>query len=176
MSRWCVACQFDVGFPNVRAADTSEEREALQSRVDQAFVSARARKCEQVLEQFGDAVLRSQAVITRSLTLVQTLVSSDSGAHPSFYREVEAGMRVPEDNEWDAARPAADQILFPYYAKHIKFAALSLDGRGLTHYGSYAIVLNEEMIAERATVFEENSLQFVKRHRPFNGFFFEPVL
>lgn len=169
MSRVCVACQFDVGFPNVRAASAREEEEALKARVDKGLVSARARKCEEVLNKFGDAVLQSQAVIARSLELVLTLVSSDSGMYVSFQQQVEAGIRLPEDNEWDAARGAANQILFPNYARHIAFAALSLDGGGLTHYGAYAIVLREGMIEGRATVFEENSLRFVQRLRIVPG-------
>src|SRR2546425_1060323 len=42
--------------------------------------------------------------------------------------------------------------------------ALSLDGHGLPNYGECSIVLREEMIADRTSVFEENSALFVERH------------
>jgi len=43
------------------------------------------------------------------------------------------------------------------------FAALSLDNRGLANFGRYTIVLKEDMIAHRATVFEENSFIFCQQ-------------
>ncbi len=52
--------------------------------------------------------------------------------------------------------------MFPHYAKEIRFAALSLDGVGVTDYGSCSMVLRNLAISERATVFEENSLEFCR--------------
>lgn len=52
----------------------------------------------------------------------------------------------------------------PDFEEQITFAALSLDGIGLSNYGSCSIVLRNDMIAHRATVFEENSVTFTERH------------
>jgi hypothetical protein len=55
--------------------------------------------------------------------------------------------------------------LFPGYKEHIRFAALSLDGVGLADFGDCFLVLKEDMIAHRATAFEENSASFLEYHR-----------
>jgi hypothetical protein len=46
---------------------------------------------------------------------------------------------------------------------------LSLKHPGLTYYGPYCIVLKETAIKDRATVFEENSINFVRRHKVTAG-------
>lgn len=71
---------------------------------------------------------------------------------------------MPAGDEWDYRRRSADLALFPNFEEHITFAALSLDGVGLSNYGSCSIVLRNDMIAHRATVFEENSVTFTERH------------
>jgi len=77
---------------------------------------------------------------------------------------IEAGLKLPDDDEWDHAREIADTVLFPHYKEHIRFAALSLDGVGLSTFGSCSIELRDEMIGHRASVFDENSVLFIKRH------------
>lgn len=167
--RHCPACQADVGFPNVRAASAPNELAELGRRVEDAWVSGRARKCEAVLREFEAAVLHSKAVICTSLSRVQQLVSSDSSLYAAYYRQLEAGVRIPEDNYWDRGRCAVDQALFPNYARDIVFGALSMDGRGLTSYGPYVILLREALIHHRASVFEENPFLFARKHRVVAG-------
>jgi hypothetical protein len=48
--------------------------------------------------------------------------------------------------------------------RHIRFASLTLNGQGLPHYGDCSLLLREDMIAHRASAFEENSVMFMKRH------------
>ena len=59
--------------------------------------------------------------------------------------------------------------MFPYYEKNIRFAALSLDGKGLIDYGSCCLVLKDSAIATRATVFEENSFTFCQKYKVVAG-------
>src|SRR5947209_801748 len=91
--RSCPACQKDIGFPNVRAALRPEEKLALAQRVHDAEVSAKARNCSAVLEDFGRAVLTSKAVLCRSLSILQSLISSENTLYVSFYRNMESGSR-----------------------------------------------------------------------------------
>jgi len=153
----------------VRAASAAEETKALRERVANAIVSARARGCQQVLLQFRECVEHSRAIMCRSLSVVQRIVASDSAMYATFYQEVDAGIRLPEDNRWDRGRGSVDQALFPHYARNIVSAALTVDGRGLTGYGPYAIVLRDEMIQHRASVFEENPFSFMTRHKVVTG-------
>ena len=156
----CVVCQRDVGFPNVRATKCQEEIEALDKRLKDAMVSAEARKCQDILEDFGGAVLASKVVIARNLTIVLNLVSSSNAMYISFYKQVSSGMRLPEGNKFDRGRSAVDGVLFPYYKDKIQFAALSLDNCGVRKYGDYNIILKEDIIRHRSSVFEENSFKF----------------
>jgi len=47
----------------------------------------------------------------------------------------------------------------------MRFAALSLNGRGVQKFGALTMVLREHIIKHRATVFEENSVEFCARHK-----------
>lgn len=167
--RECPVCGHDVGYPNVRAAEKPEERAALDQRVREAEAAASAKGAAQVLAQFRAAVRGSQAVLCRPLGVVQTLVGSDNELYPTFYQLVNAGARLPEEGPFDRGRPAVDATLFPHYHAQIRFAALTLDGKGLTSYGDFALLLKEVTIKERATVFEGNSFLFCQRQRVVAG-------
>ncbi len=167
--RHCPVCGRDNGCPNVRAAELKTETEALHARLRAAEVSAEARNCLDILNKFGLAVLGSKAVIARSFGVLDTIVMSDNVALVSFHQQVASGSRMPENNAWDQGRAAAESTILPNFYDQISFAALSLDGRGVTSFGEYSIVLKEEATALRASVFEENPFLFNQRHRVIAG-------
>ena len=153
----------------MRVADTPAERDALGKRHQAAHADVDHRGCGPVLDQFEEAVRHSSAALTRPWGTAQALLSSDDVLYATFHQLVTAEARQPEDNEFDRARPGVDATLFPHYHEQIRFAALSLDGRGAGSYGGCSIVLKESIIAHRTTVFEENSLVFCRRHRVVAG-------
>jgi len=161
--RDCSICHHDCGYPNVRAAQKPEEQTARAGRLDLAEQSASARGCAPLMAEFRTAVRSSRAVLCRSLSQVQSLVSGDHELYASFYQLVAAGARRRQNTPEDRDRGVADELLFPGYREHIRFAALSLDGRGVPHYGECSLVLKDSVIRQRATVFEENSLYFCGR-------------
>jgi len=162
--RHCPVCQHDCGYPNVRAAESAMEVKALQDRLAAAEASAARRGCGALLTDFRETVRSSSAVLCRSLSKVMTLVSSDNELYASFYELVGMGARRPEETSIELQRLLADDLVFPHYREQIRFAALSMDGRGMKHYGDCSLVLKELGIQDRATVFEENSLYFcIKR-------------
>ena len=68
-------------------------------------------------------------------------------------------------NPYDTLRAVADTVLFGEENKrHVRFAALSLDGNGLSHYGECAFILRPSMIDYRTSFIEENSVMFMQRH------------
>jgi hypothetical protein len=164
--RSCHVCGENLGFPNVRAAQKLQETDALTKRYDSALRDADARGCRGQVDSFGDAVKDSKAVVCRPLSVVQKLVSSDNELYSTFYQLVRGESRLPEDNEMDLAREPIDATLFPHYHEEIRFAALTLDGRGVSAYGECAIVLSTLTIEHRATVFQENSVQFFRQTVP----------
>lgn len=161
----CIGCGADVGFPNVRASETSNEVSALHARLRDAQAAAVARSCANELEEFGSAAAESEAVLMRNLTVLSSLVSNEQAAMVGYYKMVRAGARLPQNNEFDEKRAQVDGVINPHHVyEELAFAALSLDGHGVSYYGDYAITLRGSMIATRASVFEENPFQFVDKH------------
>lgn len=162
--RNCPVCQTDCGFPNVRIAETEAETTALRQRYQDAIISSEARKCEDILKKFEEQIASSKAIICRNLALVHKLVSSDNELYVTYYNQIDSGSRLPEDNDYDFARSQVDQAIFPHFYQNIVFAVLSLNDKGLESFGEYHIILEENVIKKRASVFEENPFLFIKRH------------
>lgn len=167
--RYCPLCEGDIGFPNVRAAEKQEEVDALDKRYQEALLSASSRNCRKVVEHFETAVSNSQAVFCRSIPQVKEILSSDNLLFASFYSYVRGQSRLPENNSWDPGRPGREATLFPYYHEKIQYASLSLDGLGAKGYGGCAMILNEAMIAQRASVFEENNALYFRSNKVVAG-------
>jgi hypothetical protein len=146
----------------VRAAQ--DEQQALERRYREALAEAGARGTGHASQQFEAAARTSKAVISRPLRDIERLASSDKELYPTFYGLTEGESRVSFGDRWDILRRVADAALFPGYQQNIRFAALSLDGVGLDEFGDCFLVLREDMISHRASVFEDNSAAFVERH------------
>ena len=160
----CPHCGRPGYFWNVIMAMESAEREALERRYQTVKRDATSRGADGPLQDFENAIARSKAVIARSEGEVLRLATSTRQLYSTYYQHIEAGVRLPDGDEWDVLRELADTVLFPKYKKDMRFGALSLDGIGLSNYGSCSIVLRNELISYRTSVFEENSALFMERH------------
>jgi len=149
----------------VRAAETVAERNALAERYSLSVEAAAVRGCAEVLRSFEDSACSSKAVIARPLAQTEQLTCSDDQLYSTYYKLIEAEVRLPSGDKWDVLRRVADAILFPGYEKEIRFAALSMDGIGASTYGECSLVLRDSMIAHRASVFEGNSAWLLKQWR-----------
>jgi len=161
----CPHCGLPGLFPNVRAAERKAEVAALNQRYEGARADALARGIDGPLQEFERAVLTASVSITRSIAELLRLASDDSELYASYYQLTEAGVKLPKGQKWAALREVADGALFTGYRKDIKFAALTMDDRGLFNYGECSLFLRERMIAHRASAFEENSVLFVIRKK-----------
>jgi hypothetical protein len=161
--RHCTGCQTDCGFPNVRAAEQDDEKRALAGRVADAERQASDNGIAPLLSRLRAAARRSRAVRVRSLDEVYALVKSDDKLMGTFYDLRGAGLLRPSATKMEASRQAAEPLVFLNYHEKIQFAALTLDDLGLFSYGNCAMILRETMIANRATVFEENCVLFCQR-------------
>jgi hypothetical protein len=160
----CYHCGQPGHYPNVYVAALPDEVDALQRRYQLAQHEAAAREADAVLADFENEITGTRAVIARSSDELQRLLTSDKQIYATFYQLLEAGIRLPDGEKWDVLRGVADEALFSGYKQHIRFAALTLDGMGLKNYGDCFIVLRTEMIAHRASVFDENSVLFMEHH------------
>jgi hypothetical protein len=157
----CHSCGNDIGFPNVRAANSTEEQAALSERVRGAYGRASERGCADQLREFHSHAARSSAVVAMSARKARNLLSDASELHASYHKRLSAGTTLPKANRFDQIREATDAKLFPNYFREMTFAALALDGRGSCYYGSVSLEIKAIAIDARATVFESNSLLFM---------------
>ncbi len=160
----CPHCGRPGIFWNVITANDAAERATLERRYQAAKSDAASRNADAPLQDFENAIADSTAVIARSESEVLRLASNSRQLYGTYYQLIDAGIRLPDGDEWAVLRELADTVLFPGYKKDMRFAALTLDGSGLSNYGSCLIVFRSAMISHRASVFEENSALFVERH------------
>ena len=160
----CPHCANPGLFPNLFAAEQVDEINALEKRYNSAVAEAISRGAGDSLSAFESALTNSRAVIARSAREVLRLATSDNEIYGTYYNLIGAGLRLPEGNKWDALRAVVDSAMFLNYKEQIRFAALSLDGVGLSPWGECSMTLRSNMIAHRTSVFEENSVLFMKHH------------
>ena len=108
--------------------------------------------------------VESKAVICRPLLEAERLAVSDHQVYATYYQLLNSGVRQPDGDAWDRMRRPTDEILFPGYREDIRMGALTLDGVGVWNYGDCCLVPRDDMVAHRATVFEENSVVWMQRH------------
>lgn len=160
----CPHCARPSRFPNVLMAEQPQQSDALNARFEAATgrLSHESRLIAAAFRQAVDA--ESRAVIARPSADVFRLLSSDRQLYASFYQLLDAATRLPANDSWDQHREVVDSRLFPHFKYKIRFAALSLSGRGLATYGDCFLILRDDMIGHRSTVFEENSVVFCTRN------------
>jgi hypothetical protein len=116
------------------------------------------------VQAFEAAAAKAQAVISRPLGEVERLASSEKQGYATYYQLTELEVRFPDDDRWERLRRVADASLFTGYEARIRFAALTIDDVGPAHYGECSLRLREDMIAHRASLYEDNSTVFVARN------------
>ena len=160
----CPHCGWPAYYPNVRAAEDADEVAALESRYQAAVADASGRGAARPLRNLETEVSNSKAVIARSAGELQRLAKSDKEIYATYYELLQSGVISHTSDKWSLLRALADETIFHGYKKEIRFAALTLDARGLHNYGDCYIMLRTEMIAHRASAFEENTVMFMKHH------------
>ncbi|MEW8454448.1 MAG: hypothetical protein AB2710_00030 [Candidatus Thiodiazotropha sp.] len=165
--RTCPICETDLGFPNVRKAE-SEEKE-LRTRYESAKTSAKARGISIALDDFEVALSKSVAVLARSVKQMIDLINNENLLHTTFAKQVRANARLAEDNRWDSSRDSVESALHPIYHDEIVYSVLSLSNIGASYYGNCHIVLKTEYIEKRASLFQENPFIFFERYQVIIG-------
>lgn len=161
----CFTCGFDVGFPNVREATSPAETASLEARYQVAVSLADARGAKDNHLAFERVLATSGVVVNCTLAYLKDFVTDPKMLYANYHQLVQGSVRKPALAERDQERTVVDSILFRSYASSIRFGALSLNDRGLTSYGSYALRLKPIAISHRASVLEENSFTFVERFK-----------
>jgi hypothetical protein len=157
----CPHCGRPGRYQNVDDAADPEEKAALETRYLAAVADCLARGAEKSLKGFEAEATKSKAVSSRPIGFLQPLAQSGKAVYSTYYKMMQAEIRLPDGEKWDSLRAVADEALFTGFKENIRFAALSVDGMGVSNYGDCTIIFRDEMIAHRASVFEENSTLFM---------------
>lgn len=167
----CPHCGGYQNCPNVVMARQPAEQKALQERVDNARVAAIARGARDQLDAFERQLSVSQAVMGSTLAKLKPIVNQERDVFATFHElaELRFYRETPSTSpNWNTVRPIAEIALLggPKQINQLHYAALSLDANSLPWYGECTVILKEEMIAHRASLFQENSAVYVDRNAP----------
>ncbi|MBF0515788.1 MAG: hypothetical protein HQK97_01550 [Nitrospirae bacterium] len=160
----CSTCRTYAGAPNVRFAEKTVHQNALNARYNDALQIAKANGTHNELSHFDGAMKKTFAVINVDIKKLYDFITDDSMIYSTYHLQVEGESRIPAVFEDDSQRRRVEAILFASYGKHIRYAALSYDKKGLTSYGPYSMTLREISIEARATLLENNSYPFLDKH------------
>lgn len=158
----CPSCYEPVGFPNVRLADSAEETFALEQRYQEALRSSNLRGLAEKVKAFENAVKKqSKAVVAADLDTMRLLAVEGNALYSNYSMMVSAQVRQPALLANDQRRSVVDGALWGTFGSEIKYAALSLENKNLSSYGNCFAILKNSSIAQRASVLEMNSYDFV---------------
>lgn len=160
----CPTCGAYLGPPNVREVSRPEEVEALEVRYKDVLEEGEARGAHASLKCFDADMQQTQAVINMGLDKLNNFITNSKALYSSYVLQVRGQMRKPADPQDDRDRRTIESMIFGSYGEEIRYAALSLDGRGVSSYGDYILILREVAVEKRATLLEENSYHFVEHH------------
>jgi hypothetical protein len=158
----CQTCGNDMGFPNVKEA--AREKDQLNARYLQAIQRAPRDGCEDSLARFEERMRATCAVVNVKLDFLHSFLTNDKALYTTYRLALKGQIRVPADRQNDRERRTVEERLFGSYGEQIRYAALSVDGSGPVSYGAYSMRLRELTIAARASLLEDNSYHFVKKH------------
>jgi len=161
----CSTCGAYAGPPNVREVCLVSEKEALERRYNKAIKDAYADGRDAVLEEFSQAIKDSRAVIAIDLDFLAGFMTKNEVLYSSYGLAVAGENRKAAVGKNDKKRRGIEGFFFGSYASNIRYAALSLDGKGLSSYGPYTLVLKDIAVTARATVLEENSYIFFDKYK-----------
>ncbi|MFZ2727349.1 MAG: hypothetical protein WAX77_13930 [Methylococcaceae bacterium] len=164
-SNTCPECNNTFPTPNQRELLNDDELQALQSRYQLAKQKAEQDNTITELEQLELTIKNdSKAIINIRIANLLSFLSSENNLLSNYNLQTESEIRLVAKIEEDRQRRIAEAVLFPSYAKEIRYAALSLDNKGLISYGACSIFLKDSSMLYRASILEENSFYFVEKN------------
>jgi hypothetical protein len=157
----CPACATPLAPANVRRAIS--EAPELERRYTVAIDNARVYGTRDRIAEFEAAFQDSRPVLSTNIQNLVNLLRDEKNIYSTYYQLVNSGLPVPS-GETENVRTVVDAVLFPGNAEELRFAALSLNERGLRSYGPVWIALKQQYISHRTTVTESSSFKMVSAH------------
>jgi hypothetical protein len=139
--------------PNVLVTKT--EQETLDKNYQEVKLSAQKNGKNKTMQLLEQAILKnSRAVINLKPCHLKEMIQ---GHFKNYYEMQKIKNR-------DLKREETDEKFFGDCKIHIRYAALSLDGWGLSAYGICTICLRESALQNRASLLIQNSFTFVDEY------------
>jgi hypothetical protein len=161
----CPVCGTFHSYPNVRKAQ--QEARALSRLYDAAVAAAIGRGTEQKVAILESSAENGKIVVSTELDFIYEMIRDPRKNYVGYYRQVAATVRKAAVEQHHVDRSVADNALFPNYAEHIVYAALSCDRAGLVNYGPVAVFLKNAVAPLRVSLLIDNSYQFLKKYYKF---------
>lgn len=160
----CPSCYTDLGFPNVRIADS--ERPELEERYNDIFlkfcnksnVKAKLDELINFIKSDAHVIVATSELFAKSFLINRKLV------YNNYESQVKSRARPPAPFEEDANRSAVGGKLFGSFADKIIYGALSLNNQSLKNYGNVFFILKDNTISKRVSFLVENSYLFLERN------------
>jgi hypothetical protein len=149
----------------VRSAAKDDQVNALEQRYLAAIAQSKIDGTERSVLEFNVDMKSSCAVVNVDLPFLYQFITDDRTIYTNYDLSVRGQARKSAKGRADRHRRTIEAMLFGGYADQIRYAALSLDAAGLISYGPYAMRLREVSIAERASLLEDNSYDFIPKHK-----------
>lgn len=153
-----------LGFPMFREVSLASEKETLERRYNKAIKDAHTDGQDALLE-FSHALKDSRAAIAIGLDYLAGFMTKDETLYSSYALMVSGEIRKAASSVNDKKRRGVEGFFFGSYADKIRYAALSLDGKGLSSYGLFTLILKDVAVRARATLLEDNSYKFYDRFK-----------
>lgn len=157
----CPHCAKPLLFPNVDLAEDPSEKAKLEKRLEFVRKAAEGTNCTERLTAFSDACKSTKAIWACSVDRLHRQLTSGFELFQNFNEMDRLRNKIweVEGLDWDTLRPRAETLLFGSDSHNgtVLYACLSLDQRGLSHYGSCYVTLSDHMIAHRSSCFEGNT-------------------
>lgn len=166
--RLCDYCMADAKPPNVRFAERKGEVERLGKREENAAAAATAAGTRAEQARLVELVRASKLVINRRLRSLSLWLESEDELYVNFYKLRERGVRMSND-VFNRQRISAENTISPTFADQLVIGAITIDGRGMNYYGDYSVLVCDDAIRVRATVFWENPFEFNQRMNVVSG-------
>lgn len=164
---YCPHCGMPSRFPNRLAADRADEKSALDSDYNRCRDDAIRNGTIGQLDAFGELCRRSKAVFMCTFSKLLPIITNHTQLYADFYSlaSLRCNPQTSEKN-WEVLRLKAEADLIEGNPTELKihYASLTVDESGLESYGECTVVLRDDMIGHRSTVFPENSALYFEKN------------
>lgn len=159
----CVRCTWPQGFPNVRIADSRDERKALDARARRARRHAVKSGAGSELDRLIAMAEAAPIAFNRKLIqLFQWCQEPDQCFRPWLWK-VAQGQRVIPD-KFNIGRMAFEHNVNPGFSDNINFGYLDVGDQNGPSYGPYKVRFHTAAVSRRTTFLETNAYYFCHEH------------